>query len=66
MGRVVLGRAVFDPVTGRFGPIPIQTPGHFFPISLSIRSFRPDFRGGSFLPNFGGLFLPTLVYIDFR
>ena len=40
-------------------------PGSFRSYSLSVRSFRPDFRGGSFRPSFGGSFRPTLFYIDF-
>ena len=39
--------------------------GSFRPYSFSVRSFRPgssrpDFRGGSFRPNLGGSFRPTL------
>ena len=45
-------------------------PRSFRSYSLLVRSFRPglfrsDFRGGSFRPNFGGSFRPTLIYIDF-
>ena len=39
--------------------------GSFRPYSLSVRSFRPDFRGGSFRPSFGGSFRPTLFYTVF-
>ena len=52
-------------VTGRFGPIPVRTPGRFGSIPFRSGSFRPDFRGGSFRPNFGGSFRPTLIYLDF-
>ena len=53
-------------VTGRFGPVPGQTPGCFGPI-LSVGlylpgSFQSDFRGGSFLPNFGESFRLTSFY----
>ena len=32
--------------------------------SLSVRLFRPNFRGGLFRPNFGRSFRTTLLYID--
>ena len=32
------------PVTGN-GSFPVRTPGSFRSYSLSVRSFRPDFRG---------------------
>ena len=41
-------------------------PGLFRSYSLSVRSFRPDFWGESFRPNFGGSFRPTLFFIVFR
>ena len=54
---------------GSFGSCSRSDPGSFQSYSLSVRSFRPesfrpDFRGGSFRPNFGGSFRPTLFYID--
>ena len=44
--------------------------GSFRSYSLSVRSFRPrsfrpDFRGGSFRPNFSESFRSTLIYLDF-
>ena len=45
-------------VTGRFGSIPVRTPGRFGPIPFRPGSFWPDFRGGSFRPNFGWYFGP--------
>ena len=50
---------------GSFRCYSLSDPGSFRSYSLSVRSFKPNFRGGSFRPNFGGLFLPTLFYIDF-
>ena len=50
-------------VTGRFDPIPGRTPGRFNPILfLSGCIGLGHFRGGSFLPNFGGSFRPTSFY----
>ena len=42
-------------------------PGSFQSYSLSVGLYRPgsfqsDFRGGSFLPNFGESFRPTYFY----
>ena len=56
---------------GSFRSYSRSDPGSFRSYSLSVRSFRPgsfrsDFRGGSFRPNFGGSFRPTLFYIVFR
>ena len=46
---------------GHFGPIPGWTTGRFRPIPFRSDRFglgsRPIFRGGSFRPNFGGLFI---------
>ena len=50
---------------GSFRSYSRSDPGSFRSYSLSVRSFRPDFRGGSFRPNFGGSFRPTLFYIGF-
>ena len=55
---------------GSFRSYSLSDPGSFRSYSLSVRSFRPgsfrlDFRGGSFQPNFGGSFLPTLFNMDF-
>ena len=56
---------------GSFRSYSRSDPGSFRSYSLSVRLFRPgsfwpDFRSGSFLPNFGGSFRPTLFYIVFR
>ena len=56
---------------GSFRSYSRSDPGSFRSNSLSVRSFRPgsfrpDLRGGSFRPNFGGSFRPTLFYIVFR
>ena len=48
---------------GSFRSYSRSDPGSFRSYSLSVRSFRPNFRGGSFRPNFGGSFRPTLFYI---
>ena len=53
--RVCVGNGSF-PVLFTFGT------GSFRSYSLSVRSFRPDFRGVSFRPNFGGSFRPTILY----
>ena len=50
---------------GSFWPYSRSDPGSFRSNSLSVRLFRPDFRGGSFLPNFGRSFWPTLFNIVF-
>ena len=68
---LVYRRTVFDVVpssglgNGSFRSYSRSDPGSFRSYSLSVRSFRPDFRGGSFRPNFGGSFRPTLFYLDF-
>ena len=54
---------VFD--NGLFRSYSQSDPGSFRSYSLSVRSFRPDLRGGSFRPNFGGSFRPTLFCVDF-
>ena len=56
---------------GSFRSYSRSDPGSFRSYSLSVRSFRPgsfrsDFKGGSFRPNLGGSFRPTLFYILFR
>ena len=56
---------------GSFRSYSRSDPGSFRSYSLSVRSFRPgsfrpDLRGGSFRPNFGGSFRPSLFYIVFR
>ena len=52
----IFGASLFGQVgTGSF-----RSPGHFVSIA-----FRPDFKDGSFRPNFRGSFRPTLFYIDF-
>ena len=56
---------------GSFRSYSRSDPGSFRSYSLSVRSFRPgsfrpDLRGGSVRPNFGGSFRPTLHYIVFR
>ena len=51
---------------GSFRSYSRSDPGSFRSYSLSVRSFRPDLRGGSVRPNFGGSFRPTLFYIVFR
>ena len=55
---------------GSFRSYSCLDPGSFRSYSLSVRSFRPGlfhphFRGGSFWPNSGGSFRPTLFYIVF-
>ena len=50
---------------GSFRSYSRSEPGSFRSYSLSVRSFRPDFRGGSFRPNFGGSFQPTLFFTRF-
>ena len=54
----------FQGGNGSFRSYTRSDPGSFQSYSLSVRSFRPgsfwpDFRGGSFRPNFGGSFRPT-------
>ena len=56
---------------GSFRSYSRSDPGSFRSYSLSVRSFRPgsfrsDFWGESFRPNFGGSFRPTLFFIVFR
>ena len=56
---------------GSFRSYSRSDPGSFRSYSLWVRSFRPrsfrpDLRGGSFRPSFGGPFRPTLFYIVFR
>ena len=51
---------------GSFRSYSRSDPGSFRSYSLSVRSFRPVLRGGSFRPNIGGSFRPTLFYIVFR
>ena len=67
----VKAEAVEERGNGSFRSYSHSDPGSFRSYSLSVRSFRPwsfrpDFRGGSFRPNFGGSFRPTLFYIVFR
>ena len=47
-------------------PVILVGNGSFRSYSLSVRSFRPDFWGESFRPNFGGSFRPTLFFKVFR
>ena len=51
---------------GSFRSYSRSDPGSFRSYSLLVRSFRPDFRGGSFRPYFGESFRPSLFYIVFR
>ena len=47
---------------GSFRSYSRSDPGSFRSYSLSVRSFRPDFWGELFRPNFGGSFRPTLFF----
>ena len=50
---------------GSFRSYSRSDPASFRSYSLSVRSFRPDFWGESFRPNFGGSFRPTLFFYSF-
>ena len=73
-GTPVFGKGGVPDGNGSFRSYSSSDPGSFRSNSLSVRSFRPDLRfgsfrptfGGSFRPTFGGSFRPTLFYIVLR
>ena len=64
------GFSIAGAITGRFGPIPVRTPGRFGLIPFrsgrfGLGRFGPISGVGRFGPTLGGSFRPTLFYLDF-